>query len=150
MPASVLRKRDLTKETKLSTFLKSRRAELGITQVEVARAIGIASPDFISLVEQGTRKIDLDRIPRLADVLQVNNSDLCKLALSEAYPALYKAVFSGAATTKVRPEDSPMKPELDVARKLFELDRNLRVPLVDMIDRMARIKPPTARMPKAQ
>ena len=83
--------------TPLQRLIRERRKELkksdGLTQTDIARAIGIQSPEFITLLEQGRRNIDLNRIPQLADVLKINRKDLCRLALYEAAPGLYAALF---------------------------------------------------------
>ena len=75
--------------------IHERRLKLGLGQAEIAAAIRVASPEFISMVERGTRKIDLDRIPDLARVLQYDAGDLCRLALREQAPVLYEALFPG-------------------------------------------------------
>jgi transcriptional regulator with XRE-family HTH domain len=69
-------------------FIAEMRVRRNLTQAEVARAIGVASPDFISLVEHGHRNLGLDRVPRLAAILRVNVQDLCLMALTQQYPLL--------------------------------------------------------------
>jgi transcriptional regulator with XRE-family HTH domain len=66
---------DKSPET-LREVLKHRRQELGLLQPDIARAIGVKSADFISLVENGQRSIDLNRIPALARILKLNAEDL--------------------------------------------------------------------------
>jgi hypothetical protein len=43
--------------------------------------------------ERGKRRIELDKLPRLAAVLQLNVQDVCRIALREFHPALYHALF---------------------------------------------------------
>jgi transcriptional regulator with XRE-family HTH domain len=76
----------------LSTLLRQRRLELGLTQRQVADALGIKSPDFICLVEKGRKRLELDRIPQLAQVLTLDVLEVCRQALEERAPALAAAL----------------------------------------------------------
>ncbi len=67
----------------MKEILKRRRQELGLLQPDIARAIGLKSADFISLVESGQRSIDLNRIPALARILKLNAKDLVLTAIHE-------------------------------------------------------------------
>jgi len=77
--------------------IRERREQLkeseGLTQTKIANAIGIASPEFITMLEQGRRNLDLNKVSRLADVLKLDRKELCKLALYEAAPSLYAELF---------------------------------------------------------
>jgi transcriptional regulator with XRE-family HTH domain len=79
----------------LSTLLRQRRLELGLTQRQVADALGIKSPDFICLVEKGRKRLELDRVPQLARVLSVDVGELCRMALEERAPAFAAALTGG-------------------------------------------------------
>jgi len=76
----------------LSNYIRHRRYFLGKTQKTIAEAIGV-TPDFIALIESGERRLDLDKIPLLADALEVNRMALCQQALRERAPALYGQLF---------------------------------------------------------
>ena len=74
------------------TLLRHRRHELGKTQREVAATCEV-TPDFISLLETGRRRISLDRIPALASALELDPTALAHLVLEERAPrfaALWK------------------------------------------------------------
>jgi transcriptional regulator with XRE-family HTH domain len=77
--------------------IRARRIALGLTQKAVATAAGWTRAEMVCMVESGDRRPDLDRIPRLADGLVLDPADLCKFALAECYPALYKALFGDTA-----------------------------------------------------
>jgi transcriptional regulator with XRE-family HTH domain len=77
----------------ISNFIRRRRLELGLTQREVAQILDV-TPDFISLLESGERRLDLDRIPRLADALSAERGDLCAWALLDRCPALFAEIFA--------------------------------------------------------
>jgi DNA-binding XRE family transcriptional regulator len=77
-------------------FLRRRRQELAMTQSELAAACGLSSIS-ITLIEAGRRRLALERIPRLAEVLQVPAGELCLLALRCRYPKLTEVLTTGAA-----------------------------------------------------
>ena len=79
-------------EGAFSRLIRCRREELNLTQAEVAEQVGLTT-DAITLVELGYRRLDLDRIPALADALQLNRRKLCRQALQERAPELYRELF---------------------------------------------------------
>ena len=102
------RRRNLNAQiTEFQRVIRERRLELRKSQAEIAGAIGLLSPEFISMVEVGIRKIDLNRVPDLARALQYDPSDLCRLALKEEAPALYEVLFpddGGGPLREAEPE----------------------------------------------
>jgi transcriptional regulator with XRE-family HTH domain len=79
-------------EGDFSRLIRHRREDLTLTQAEVAEQIGV-TPDCVTLVELGYRRFDLDRIPALADALKLNRRQLCRQALRERAPELYRQLF---------------------------------------------------------
>ncbi|HLW80036.1 MAG TPA: helix-turn-helix transcriptional regulator [Terriglobia bacterium] len=77
----------------ISNFMRQRRLELDLTQREVAEVVGV-TPDFIALLEAGMRRLDLARMPRLADALSTARGDLCAWALLDRCPELFAEIFS--------------------------------------------------------
>jgi transcriptional regulator with XRE-family HTH domain len=73
-------------------LIRHRRQELNLTQAEIAEKLGVTS-DCITLVELGHRRLDLDRIPQLANALKLNRRELCRQALQERAPELYREIF---------------------------------------------------------
>jgi transcriptional regulator with XRE-family HTH domain len=78
---------------RFGAIVRQRREELGASQGQIAKAVGISSPEFIGMMEAGSRPVPLDRVPALADALQLDRSDLCKAALAERHPTFYRALF---------------------------------------------------------
>jgi transcriptional regulator with XRE-family HTH domain len=117
----------------LREIIRRRRQDLGLTQLDVARATGIASPDFISLVEKGVRRLDLDRIPQLVQLLRLDAVELCKLALEEQYPVLTAALVKGKA---IRTRSSgKLSTEVDLAaERLLSLPPSARTMVMNMIN----------------
>jgi transcriptional regulator with XRE-family HTH domain len=123
-------KQDLGPVVSLNEFIRRRRKELKLTQMEVAKAVGVQSPDYISLVEMGQRNLDLDRIPRLAELLRVNAVALGKLALRDQYPLLAETIC-GQSPSK----DNIASPAINSAvRKLESLPRDIRQSVVTVIN----------------
>jgi transcriptional regulator with XRE-family HTH domain len=77
-------------------MIRTRRLAMGKSQRQVAEAIGIKSSDFICLVEKGRRGLHLDHIPQLAQVLEVDPAELCRLALEARAPQLAAVIFAAA------------------------------------------------------
>jgi transcriptional regulator with XRE-family HTH domain len=82
--------------TEFTRFLRRRRNELFKTQAEIAQACGLTVMS-ITLVEAGRRRLALERVPRLAEALQVPAAELCLLALRCRYPELTAALMAGGA-----------------------------------------------------
>jgi transcriptional regulator with XRE-family HTH domain len=76
----------------LRLVIRERREALGMTQQEVAELVG-TEPEFIGMVEGGRRRFDLDRLATLADALQFDKTQLCRLGLYERAPQLYRVLF---------------------------------------------------------
>ena len=79
-------------EGRLSCFIRRRRAELQLTHQQLADLIQV-SPGFVSLVESGHRRLDLDRIPQLADALETDRTYLCWMAVIEGKPVIFQELF---------------------------------------------------------
>lgn len=86
---------DLHTKEDLMRFIKHRRAFLGLTQAQIAAAVGLSSPDYIGLIEHEKRLLEADRWPMLADILQVNRQALSKLYMKVMMPNTF-ATFWGS------------------------------------------------------
>jgi transcriptional regulator with XRE-family HTH domain len=132
----------------LQRRIRERREQLKesehLTQTDIARAIGIESPEFITMLEQGRRNLDLNKVPRLADVLKLDRKDMCKLALYEAAPSLYAELFGTSlpptVTEAVLDEDLDEPPRMiAVTSELLypvELLMKLPEPLRESVERL--------------
>jgi transcriptional regulator with XRE-family HTH domain len=79
-------------EGRLSRYIRHRREELRLTHQQLADLIQV-SPGFVSLVESGHRRLDLDRIPQLADALETDRTYLCWMAVIEGKPVIFQELF---------------------------------------------------------
>jgi transcriptional regulator with XRE-family HTH domain len=76
-----------------SDLIRRRREQLHLTQQQVADVLDV-SPDFLSLVESGQRRLSLDNVAMLAHALALKPSSLCRMALHERAPFFCQALFS--------------------------------------------------------
>ncbi len=60
--------------TSLSQFLKKKREECGLSQLEVARCLGYSSPQFVSNWERGIVAPPIDTIAVLIDLYKIQPS----------------------------------------------------------------------------
>lgn len=69
----------------LGARIAQRRQELGLTQVQVAAALGIAQQRYASY-EVGTRRIQVSMLPALARVLAIETDVLLGVAVKSSKP----------------------------------------------------------------
>src|ERR1035438_7172251 len=69
-------------EPPLHTQLRRRGQELGLVQADIAAALNV-SDGAVTLWESGRRRMELSKIPRLAEALQLDARELCIQALAE-------------------------------------------------------------------
>lgn len=78
-------KRDMPQphlDAPLAVFLRQRRTELGMTQRQVAKVIGVSSPAYLYW-ERGMRKPSSENIHKLAEAMDINPGDLIALLTGE-------------------------------------------------------------------
>lgn len=56
--------------TEIGAKIKEAREEMELSQSELAEAVGFKSPTAISLIEAGTRKVAIEDLETIAEVLQ--------------------------------------------------------------------------------
>jgi transcriptional regulator with XRE-family HTH domain len=125
----------------MKEILKRRRQELGLLQPDIARAIGVKSADFISLVESGQRSIDLNRIPALARILKLNAKDLVLMAIHEQWPEAAVVLTSGRTNRGLE----TLSEEGELASKLSRLSAESRQIILSLTDRMLSLESPSKR-----
>ena len=78
--------------TKFAKVLKAKREERGLTQKELATAIGLTSSQYISNCERGVCPMSPMLVKKCAQVLRVRKEVLISAAL-EDYAARYREVM---------------------------------------------------------
>jgi transcriptional regulator with XRE-family HTH domain len=144
----------------LAQIMRERREELDLTQVDIANAIGIKSSEFIGMVEKGYRSLELNKVPLLADALQIERETLCRVALFEAAPQIAMALFGKnpadftPGPAKQKPAGIPFKltqEQIDYHQKIWMLPSPLRVMVLTLIDQFySLITGVPGRSPKAK
>ena len=77
----------------LHIMLRRRREQLCLLQAEIAEALRV-TPECVGQWEGGHRRMMIDKLPRLAEILQLDKRKLCVVALREFHPAVHAALFS--------------------------------------------------------
>jgi transcriptional regulator with XRE-family HTH domain len=76
----------------LSAIIRQRRTQLELTQAQLADVLRVTA-EAVGLWEGAKRRVELNRVPRLAAALQLEQQDVCRLALYQYYPCLHAALF---------------------------------------------------------
>ena len=84
-------------------IVRLRREELGMSTGDLARALGIRSPEYIALLEAGHVVIQVNRAPAFAAALRLDVVEFCMCCLFEASPLFYQAAFGGGAPAPPSP-----------------------------------------------
>jgi transcriptional regulator with XRE-family HTH domain len=107
----------------LGELIRSQREKQGISMKELADRIGFSSPEAISMVETGRRRLALNLIPRLAEILNLDTADLSRRALKDFAPALYAALFG--MEIKSREEVGSLESTISISSGTIELARQI-------------------------
>ncbi len=126
----------------LAEVLKHRRQELSLLQPDIARAIGVKSADFISLVESDQRSMDLNRIPALARVLKLNAKDLVLLAIHEQWPEAAVVLTAGRTSSGLK----MLSEEAELASKLSRLSPESKRLIFTAVDHLLSLESPSKRL----
>ena len=74
-------------------WLRKLRSRAGLSQVQLADALGMKYYTFISQVENGFGRVPIDSMEAWAKALNVEPSDFAKRLLSFYEPELYRLLF---------------------------------------------------------
>lgn len=108
-----------------------RRTELGLTQREVAEALGLQAKEFVGFIERGTRQPNYERLPALAKILETSVVTLFQLVIWDSYPNLAKLIFG----KKAQPiHVVHLKSEVSTVRKLNALPLDSKQVITKMIN----------------
>ena len=90
-------------------LLRQRRLALHIRQSEIAAELHV-SAEIVSHWEAGRRRMELDKVPRLAEILRLDAKDLCRRALCEWHPRFHDSLF-GAGQPQMPPRLEAPQPD---------------------------------------
>lgn len=69
--------------SRIGDYFKDRRVNAGLTQADVAQALGLSTGQFISNWERGVSMPPMDYLPRLVKLYRMNRSELVQLYTTE-------------------------------------------------------------------
>ena len=75
---------------KLSAVIKSRRNQLGLSQLKLAKLLGYSEPFFLSNIENGRSHFPRKKLKRLRRVLFLDDSVLVEALLNDERDKIYK------------------------------------------------------------
>jgi transcriptional regulator with XRE-family HTH domain len=84
---------------KLGDFIKNSREKAGLSQVDIADALGLSSAQYISNIERGVSPLAKKLIVKLAKTLKVDPEKIVDVILSELKDK-YLRELGGRATKK--------------------------------------------------
>lgn len=93
----------------VASFLDYYLARSPKTQREIAKAVGFEKPNMITMIKQGLTKLPIERVPAMAQALEVDERFLMNLVLAEYHPALYTIVQETYGLMVTRNEESIIK-----------------------------------------
>ena len=79
------------------------------TQREIAKEVGFEKPNMITMIKQGLTKLPIERVPAMANALEVDERFLMNLVLAEYHPALYAVIQDIYGLMVTRNEESIVK-----------------------------------------
>jgi hypothetical protein len=78
--------------TSLVTQMETQQALLGLSNEDLCTALGFERQIALTLIQAGTMRLPLTKVPALAAVLELDPVELLKTALSETSPELLHVI----------------------------------------------------------
>jgi transcriptional regulator with XRE-family HTH domain len=78
----------MKKQRSLSNFLKEKRVGKGLTQADLAKALGYTTPQFVSNWENERSSPPLDAVAKLVDILDIQKDEIITIMLDETRQTL--------------------------------------------------------------
>lgn len=92
---------DINKRKRMGAIIKSLREDSGMTQMDLAKAVGQEYFTFISQIETGGSKIPSKDIALWARALSVSAQELAKECLRHYDPMLFEALYPGESSDEL-------------------------------------------------
>jgi transcriptional regulator with XRE-family HTH domain len=77
-------------------LLRSERVSAGLTQLQLAKALGYKSMQFVSLIERGLSSPPNEYLGKVGVVLKIKNKKILQIALEDQKKQFFAGVLSGA------------------------------------------------------
>jgi transcriptional regulator with XRE-family HTH domain len=75
------------------TWLKERRNQAGLSQIQLAECLSLKYYTFVSQVENGFGRVPIDIMERWANALGIDPSEFAKHLISFYEPELYRLLY---------------------------------------------------------
>lgn len=80
--------------TNLGQYLKDAREESNLTQAQVAKKLGLSSPQYISNVERGLCPVSVDQLAKLIPLYRLNPHQIVDIMVENHRSLLAKQLIS--------------------------------------------------------
>lgn len=85
---------------KIGQLIRTRREDLGLTQNDLGRLLGLKYGNFIGMLETGKAAFPMARVLDYAKALEVDPPDLLRVVFQEMFPDLIPYITFHAPATK--------------------------------------------------
>ena len=75
-------------------YIKTQLDKTRLSQSRISEEMGFKTPNLLTMIKQGSIKIPIYKIPKLAEILKINPAKLLSMALKEYNPKTYTAIKS--------------------------------------------------------
>ncbi len=80
------------KKSKTAEYVRTHIDKSSMSQKQISEVLGFKTPNLITMIKQGSIKIPVYLIPKLAETLKVDPAKLLAMALKEYNPDTYAAI----------------------------------------------------------
>jgi transcriptional regulator with XRE-family HTH domain len=81
------------KKFTVAEFISGRIAVSRLTQKELAKRLGYDKPNIITMFKQGLTKVPVERVPKLAELLECDPLMLLQMVMNEYKPGEFQAIM---------------------------------------------------------
>jgi transcriptional regulator with XRE-family HTH domain len=130
------------KSRSVGEIMRHFRTLRGMTQLEVSKALNHSTPEWCGMIESGHRSLDINKAPRVAEVLKINAQDFSKHCLFEYAPALASALFGQEPdASTIRENHNPVAAKLlpgayELAKKFQNLPALAQEVVVSLVNNL--------------
>ena len=106
------------------------RIKRDLSQLALSNLVGHKTGEWIGMIENNVRALDLEKIPGMAAALRIDPRDLLKVAMFEYYPGVAQVLYPGdtpGAPSEKEPAPVTVSPEaLQLAQRIENLSPEAR------------------------
>jgi hypothetical protein len=111
-------------KTSVAHYIEQQIAISGISQKEMAGAMGYENPNVITMFKQGRTKLPITKVGPCAKALKVDPVHLLRLVLSEYMPDTYSAIEELIGKTLISDSDQKLLKLVHEATGSYDLTLN--------------------------